>query len=93
MSDIDDLRDYVKNMTPEQARALLRRVQDPPRRTLEGKEQEDVLLLLAMIEPFEQSNNQHSWTNSYRIGDTVYQVTDFPDGDTIVDQMLPEDHK
>ena len=77
-------------MTPEQARIFLRKVMGPPRRTLEGKEKEHILLLLAMIEPFKQTNNQRSWTDYYMIGETEYHVTDFED-EVIVDEMLPED--
>lgn len=75
----------------QEAQAFIRKVIGTPRRTLEGLEREQVLLLLAMMEPFEQSNNQHSWTNCYRIGETEYHITSFPDWDDIVDQMLPED--
>jgi hypothetical protein len=55
----------MNNMTKEEARALIRKVMGPPRRTLEGKEREQVLLLLAMMEPYEISNNQISWTSSF----------------------------
>jgi hypothetical protein len=78
-------------MTPDEARKFIRKVMGPPKRTLEGKEREDVLLLLTMIEPYSASNNQHSWTECYMIGDKDYQVTTFPDADVIVDIMLKED--
>ena len=77
--------------TKEQAREFLRKVMGPPKRTLEGKEQDDILLLIAMMEPYKESNNQHSWTECYMIGSTDYHVTTFPEGNVIVDQMLPED--
>ena len=79
-------------MTDAERKEFLRKVMGPPKKTLEGKEKEQILLLLAMMEPFEQSNNQHSWTDCYKIGETVYQVTTFPeDDDPIVDEMLKED--
>jgi len=78
-------------MTPDEARKFIRKVMGPPKRTLEGKEREDVLLLLTMMEPYSASNNQHSWTECYMIGDKDYQVTTFPDVDVIVDIMLKED--
>lgn len=81
------------NMTPDEARAWIRKVIGPPRRTLEGKEREHVLLMLAMVEPYSKSNNQHSWTESYMIGSTDYQVTSFPDSDDIVELILPEDEE
>ena len=77
--------------TKEEARAFIRKVMGPPKRTLEGKEKNDIILLLALMEPFEQSNNQHSWTDCYRIGETEYRVTSFPDSEVIVDEMLEEE--
>ena len=77
--------------TKEEARAFIRKVMGPPKRTLEGKEKNDIILLLALMEPFEQSNNQHSWTDCYRIGETEYRVTSFPDSEVIVDEMLKEE--
>jgi hypothetical protein len=78
-------------MTPDEARKFIRKVMGPPKRTLEGKEREDVLLLLTMMEPYSASNNQHSWTECYLIGDKDYQVTSFPGEDDIVELMLPEE--
>ena len=77
--------------TKEEARAFIRKVMGPPRKTLEGKEREQVLLLLAMMEPYSASNNQHSWTECYMIGETDYHVTTFPGEDVIVDEMLKEE--
>ena len=79
-------------MTKEEARMFLRKVMGPPTKTLEGKEREQVKLLLALVEPFKETNNQHSWTQYYMIGKTEYHVTYFPgDGEEIVDEMLNED--
>jgi hypothetical protein len=79
-------------MTKEEARMFLRKVMGPPMKTLEGKEREQVKLLLAMIDPFKETNNQNSWTQYYMIGKTEYHVTYFPgDGEEIVDEMLNED--
>jgi len=77
--------------TKEEARAFLRKVMGPPHKTLEGKEKNDVILLLAMMEPFKATNNQHSYTEYYMIGETEYHVTNFPDDEVIVDEMLKED--
>ncbi len=76
---------------PVKLKAFMRKVMGPPRVTLEGKDREQALLLLALIEPFDSSNNQHSWTDSYMIGETEYHITTFPGEDPIVDKMLPED--
>jgi len=48
------------------------------------------VLLLTVMDPFKATNNQHSFTEYYRIGTTEYHVTIFPDGDVIVDQMLDD---
>ena len=76
---------------PVRLKVFLRSVMRRPHRTLEGKERDDILLLLAMIEPYSSSNNQHSWTECYMIGNTDYHVTTFPGEDVIVDLMLSED--
>lgn len=93
---VDPYKLYFKKLhnDPKAARAFIRSVMGPPKKTLEGKEKEQILLLLAMMDPYEQSNNQHSWTDCYKIGETVYQVTSFPDdNDPIVDEMLEEEEE
>lgn len=90
-ADWEAIRAKHAAMTPAQARAWIRKVMGPPKRTLEGKEREQVLLLLAMMEPYSSSNNQHSWTECYMMGEKDYHVTTFPGEDVIVDLMLPED--
>ena len=81
-------------MTPEQARAWMRSVIGPPRRTLEGQEREDMLLMLALKEPVSNSNNQHAWTDVYHVGQQVFHVTSFSaSGDDVVEEILLEDHK
>lgn len=74
---------------PVRLREFMRSVMGPPTKKLEGKEKEQVLLLLELIEPFEQTNNQHSWTDCYRIGNTVYWVTHIDD-EVIVDEILED---
>jgi len=81
----------MKEMTKEEAKAFLRKVLGPPHRTLAGKDKDQILLLIAMIEPFKATNNQHSFTEYYMIGETEYHVTSFPDSDVIVDEMLKEE--
>lgn len=75
---------------PVKLKAFMRKVMGPPHVTLEGKEREQALLLLALVEPYSTTNNQHSWTEYYTIGETDYHVTIFPGEDPIVDKMLPE---
>jgi hypothetical protein len=47
-------------------------------RKIEGKEREQLVMLFKMMEPTESSNNQHSWTDTYHIGDKVYHCHFFP---------------
>jgi hypothetical protein len=76
---------------PERLKVFLRKIMGRPYKTLEGKEKEQTILLLQMLEPFEQTNNQYSWTDCYMIGDTEYHVTYFPESDDpIIDKMLPD---
>ena len=50
---------------PVKLKEFMRRVMGPPHKTLEGKEKEQTILLLQMIEPFKETNNQQSWTSYY----------------------------
>lgn len=86
-------KDFLKELRqdPVRLKAFLRSVIGPPTKTLEGKEKEQVLLLLALMEPFKATNNQHSYTEYYMIGETEYHVTTFPGEDVIVDKMLKEE--
>lgn len=81
----------MKEMTVEEARAFIRKIMGPPTKKLEGKEKNDIILLLALIEPFKETNNQHSWTDYYMIGKTEYHVTNFPDDEVIVEEILKEE--
>lgn len=94
---LQQMRDYGEELRKDPARlkAFMRKVMGPPHKTLEGKERTDVMLLLSMIEPFEQTNNQHSWTDYYMIGDTEYHATYFPEDENgpIIDKMLPEENE
>lgn len=63
------------NMTPEQARAFIRKIMGPPKRQLEGGEREHAWLLIKMSTPVRESNNQRFWTEEYVIGGRRYDVT------------------
>lgn len=77
---------------PVRLKAFLRKVMGPAHRTLEGKEYDDVWFLLHLTEPFNQSNNQHSWTDEYKLGGKLYHVTYFPgDGKPIIDEVEEDD--
>lgn len=88
----EEFHEKLRN-DPVRLKAFLRAVQGPPHKTLEGKEREQVLLLLAMMDPYETSNNQVSWTSCYMIGDKDYHVTSMSGFEDIVDLMLPEDEE
>ena len=93
---LQQMRDFHEELRkdPVRLKAFMRKVMGPPHKTLEGKEKEQTLLLLAMIEPFNQTNNQQSWTNYYMIGETEYHVTTWPGSeDPEVDMMLPEEEE
>jgi hypothetical protein len=88
------IREYSEELRkdPVRLKAFLRSVMGPPMKTLEGKEKEQTILLLQMLEPFKQTNNQQSWTDYYMIGETEYHVTTWPgSSEPTIDKMLPED--
>jgi hypothetical protein len=65
----------ILNMTPEEAKAFIRKVMGPPKRRLEGKERENIWLLIKLTTPVRESNNQRFWTEEYLIGNRRYDVT------------------
>jgi len=79
-------------MTKEEAKAFLRKVMGPPHRTLEGQEREEIWMLLKLMEPISESNNQHSWTEVYKMSGNEYHVTTWPNsGPPTIDEYLPEE--
>ena len=80
----------MSNMTKEEARAFIRKVMGPPKRTLEGQEKENMLLLFELIEPVESTNNQRSFTDEYHHAGKTYYVHYF--GNEIeVEEVLPDE--
>ena len=74
--------------TPEQARAFVRKVMGTPRRELQGKEREQVLLMLAMLgRPTVTTNNQHCYSEDYVHADRHWCVTTWPDGYYTVEEI------
>lgn len=58
---------------PEKLRAFMKSIGAfKKRRILEGEELEQVLTMLRLLGPGEESNNQHIWTESWRVGDITY---------------------
>ncbi len=61
--------------TPEEAGAFLKSLGLlKKRRILQGEELERVMTMLRLIGPGEQSNNQHVWTESWRVGNIEYNI-------------------
>lgn len=70
---------YGTELTDEQLHNLMKGIGAfDVHRKIEGKEREHLITLFNMMEPVEQSNNQHSWTDTYHIGDKVYHCHFFP---------------
>lgn len=60
--------------TREEARAFLKRAGLlNTRRTLEGEEREKTMTMLRLM-PSEISNNQHTWCETWRIGNVTYDL-------------------
>ncbi len=62
-------------MTPDEARAFLRRVLGPPKRHIEGEEYKHMMLILSLKTPICSSNNQRFWTDEYEHNGRIYEVT------------------
>ena len=81
----------MNNMTKEEAKAFIRRVMGPTKRTLEGQEKENMLTLFRLVEPIESTNNQRSFTDEYLHAGKTYYVHYF--GNNIeVEEVLPDDN-
>jgi hypothetical protein len=75
----------VKEMSQEEARDFIRKVMGPPKRTLEGKERENIWLLIQMSTPINESNNQRFWHEEYMLGGKRYDVTYGLEDDPIIE--------
>jgi hypothetical protein len=89
MSGLKQIREFAKNMTPEQSRALLKSIGAfKKRRTIVGEEREQVMTMLRLLGPGEQSNNQHIWTESWRVNNIEYNYhvgAEFDDLEEVID--------
>lgn len=73
---------------PEKLQEWFRRVHGPVTRILEGKEAENIYLILLLTEPYESSNNQRTETHCYRHAGREYRIT-YGLGDTpLVQEVL-----
>lgn len=60
--------DWAKTLTPEEARAFIRRVSGKTIRVLKGDEYDKVWTMINLAHPVSTSNNQRTWTDVYIIG-------------------------
>jgi ribosomal protein L30/L7E len=62
--------------TPEEARAFLKSLGLLKKRRIisDTEEQEQILTMLRLLGPGESSNNQHVWTESWRVGNIEYNI-------------------
>ena len=62
--------------TPEEARDFLKSLGLLKKRRIitDPEEQERILTMLRLIGPGESSNNQHVWTESWRVGNVEYNI-------------------
>jgi len=61
--------------TEQEAKDFIRKVMGAPRRRLEGKERENIWLLISLLSPVSSSNNQRTWTDEYHLNGKKYDVT------------------
>ena len=80
-----------RSLIRREAQAFVTKAMGPPRRELEGKEREQVLLMLAMLgDPAAVSNNQHSYSEDYVHAGGHWCVTTWPDGYYTVEEIERE---
>jgi hypothetical protein len=83
--------DFASKMTKDQARALLRRAGLLNKmRVIQGAEREKTLTMLRLV-PSESSNNQHLWTETWRVGDVTYDLVCGTGVDELIETV--EDHE
>lgn len=90
--DWDSLRAAHAAMTPEEARAWIRKIMGPPRRKLEGQERENVwLMILLQDQPTHSSNNQRTITEVYEINQKEYHVHYGIEDDPLIEEIMRDD--
>jgi hypothetical protein len=79
--------------TAAEAREFLRKVQGSPRIAYVGEEKEQLLVMLRLVGPFKEYNDQRLWTTEYHLGERVFRHTTGYDGAEIdiFEEILPDD--
>lgn len=90
-NDLENFRIAAKDLTPEQAARILRKVIGVPRRELKGKEYNDVFLLIQLADAVRVSNNQRTITYEYDIGGKFYYVTYGDDDHPMIEEREEDD--
>ena len=89
---LDRLRAIGNDLSkdPESARRFLKGLGlFKKRRIISGEERKQVLTMLQLIGPGEYSNNQHVWTESWRVGNIEYNIhtsEDFEELEEVIDE-------
>lgn len=73
--------------TEQEAKEFIRKVMGPPCRTLKGKERDQIWVLLSLLTPVCQSNNQRTWTDEYELNGKKYNVTYGLEDEPIIDEV------
>jgi hypothetical protein len=85
--DFAKIRDRIEN-DPEYAKNLIKKIMPKPVREIKGKEKEHILLLIKLIKPTTESNNQRYWYEEYIIGEKIYHITYGVYDEPIVEEEL-----
>lgn len=62
----------------------------PNERTLEGDEKRSMFLILSLLDPYMQTNNQRFITDHFKYGDKEYHVTFFDADNFDVIEVSPQ---
>jgi len=73
---------------PEKLREWIRQVHGPEMRELEGKEAEQMLIVLKLVEPYQSTNNQRTSTDFYEHAGKEYRVTYGIGGEPLVEEVI-----
>ena len=71
-------RNFLDDMSPAEKKVYFRQLFGPPFEVLRGEEKQEALLLLALLEPTEVTNNQTTWTQVYIQNDVTYHIVTEP---------------
>lgn len=84
------MEDFTQKLIndPEKLRRFLRDVMGPMRRQLDENEADKMLVVFALTEPIETSNNQRTITEVYEHAGKTYHVTYGLDDYPLVEEIL-----